>query len=623
MADAKRDNNFVTTLLAVSSVDGVTPVTLYANPTTHRLLVDLAGSGSGTVTSVTSANADISVATGTTTPVLTLNSATLPTVSTIVKRDANANIFANNSFLNTTSTVSAAGTTVLTVASSHNQYLTGSSTQTYQLPDATTLALSQTFTFNNNSSQSLTITNAGAVSQYVIPAGGSVQCFVTSIGSANGSWDFHAMAPATVTWGSGVTGLVMNSVLSTTPAISAGASSATAPSFIPQRGTLTTGYGGDATNLYGIIGGATAFTATTGGDFSVVGALSAGSGAGNGTVKSNGNFDLILQTGNATTGNITIADGANGNITITPNGTGNIIAQTDTLSITDDASSNYIDFYVLPTYVANYYEDVSSGSYIDMRVEDSDTHLELSDTNTGGTGPNVSLYHNSASPAANDVVGSLSFYGEDSAGNKQEYGRISTRIDDTTSTSEDSTLFLYNVVAGSLGNAALALTAGAVRPGANDDRSLGTSTVGWSDLFLAEGGVINWDNGDATLTQVGNDVTLAGASLTARIKPRTGTTTSSATPTINTDDVDFYSLTAQTVDITSFTTNLSGTPTDGQKLWIAITGTAARAITWGATFENGPVALPTTTVTTTRLDVAFIWNAVTSKWRCVASGSTV
>lgn len=99
---------------------------------------------------------------------------------------------------------------------------------------------------------------------------------------------------------------------------------------------------------------------------------------------------------------------------------------------------------------------------------------------------------------------------------------------------------------------------------------------------------------------------------------RTGTTTSSATPTINTDTTDFYSLTAQAVAITSFTTNLSGTPKEGQTLWIAITGTAARAITWGASFEASTVALPTTTVTTARLDVGFVWNTVTSKWRCVA-----
>lgn len=104
-----------------------------------------------------------------------------------------------------------------------------------------------------------------------------------------------------------------------------------------------------------------------------------------------------------------------------------------------------------------------------------------------------------------------------------------------------------------------------------------------------------------------------------RITPRVGSTTSSATPTINTDNYDIYKLTAQAVDITSFTTNLSGTPTDNQCLIIEITGTAARAITWGASFEASTIALPTTTVTTAMLAVAFIWNTATSKWRCVAA----
>lgn len=47
MAEAKRDQNRVTTLLGVSNVDGTTPVTLYADPTTHRLLVSSAGGGGG------------------------------------------------------------------------------------------------------------------------------------------------------------------------------------------------------------------------------------------------------------------------------------------------------------------------------------------------------------------------------------------------------------------------------------------------------------------------------------------------------------------------------------------------------------------------------------------------
>ncbi len=45
MAQAKRDDNYIPTLLAVSNADGTTPVVLWADPTTHRLLVS-ASSGS-------------------------------------------------------------------------------------------------------------------------------------------------------------------------------------------------------------------------------------------------------------------------------------------------------------------------------------------------------------------------------------------------------------------------------------------------------------------------------------------------------------------------------------------------------------------------------------------------
>ena len=112
-------------------------------------------------------------------------------------------------------------------------------------------------------------------------------------------------------------------------------------------------------------------------------------------------------------------------------------------------------------------------------------------------------------------------------------------------------------------------------------------------------------------------VTLTGAQTLTnkRINPRTGTTTSSATPSINTDNVEFYSITALAVDITGFT--MTGTPVDGQRLVIAITGTGTRAITWGSSFESSSATLPTS-IGTSRLDVGFVWNSVTSKWRCVA-----
>ena len=48
-------------------------------------------------------------------------------------------------------------------------------------------------------------------------------------------------------------------------------------------------------------------------------------------------------------------------------------------------------------------------------------------------------------------------------------------------------------------------------PDANDGAPLGTSSAAWSDLFLAEGGVINWDSGDVTITQTGDELDFAGA----------------------------------------------------------------------------------------------------------------
>jgi hypothetical protein len=45
MANAKHDENSIATLIAVSSADNSTPVRLWADPVTHRLLVDLAGGG--------------------------------------------------------------------------------------------------------------------------------------------------------------------------------------------------------------------------------------------------------------------------------------------------------------------------------------------------------------------------------------------------------------------------------------------------------------------------------------------------------------------------------------------------------------------------------------------------
>lgn len=101
-----------------------------------------------------------------------------------------------------------------------------------------------------------------------------------------------------------------------------------------------------------------------------------------------------------------------------------------------------------------------------------------------------------------------------------------------------------------------------------------------------------------------------------RVTKRVVTTTQAAEPTINTDNGDIFSITALAQAITSFTTNLTGTPVEGDMIMIQITDNGTpRAITWGASFTSTTTALPTTTVASTMLRVVFQYNTT---WQCVA-----
>jgi hypothetical protein len=62
--------------------------------------------------------------------------------------------------------------------------------------------------------------------------------------------------------------------------------------------------------------------------------------------------------------------------------------------------------------------------------------LAITGTDAGATGAVINLYHDSASPAASDSPGIIRFQGEDSGGNQETYGTISTTIGSATHLSE-------------------------------------------------------------------------------------------------------------------------------------------------------------------------------------------
>jgi len=61
------------------------------------------------------------------------------------------------------------------------------------------------------------------------------------------------------------------------------------------------------------------------------------------------------------------------------------------------------------------------------------------------------------------------------------------------------------------------LVENALSPVTSDGVALGTGSLMWSDLFLASGSVVNFNNGDVTLTHTSNTLTVAGGSLVATV----------------------------------------------------------------------------------------------------------
>lgn len=121
--------------------------------------------------------------------------------NSVVLRDADENIVVNSVTQELTKTVSSAGTTTLTPASSHFQVLTGTTTHTYKLPDASTLPTGSIWVFDNDSTGNLTVTdNAGATIDVVAPGGYST-VFLEANGTVGGEWGRFGMIPAEVNWG--------------------------------------------------------------------------------------------------------------------------------------------------------------------------------------------------------------------------------------------------------------------------------------------------------------------------------------------------------------------------------------------------------------------------------------
>ena len=123
---------------------------------------------------------------------------------------------------------SAGGTTALTPASPHFQILNGTSAQTFQLPDATSLATGSSWIFDNDSTGNLYVVDNASGAVDTVAPGGYATVFLEANGTVAGTWGRFGMIPAEVNWGTNSLDLVSTVITNGTW----------------QGGTIQSGYGG-------------------------------------------------------------------------------------------------------------------------------------------------------------------------------------------------------------------------------------------------------------------------------------------------------------------------------------------------------------------------------------------
>jgi len=137
--------------------------------------------------------------------------------SSIASRDSNGNSTFNRVDGTSTTIVSSGQTVSMNAGSGQIQKVTGSSTVTFKLPDATTLINGSRFQFNNNSTGVVTIQNNGAGAITTMQSGSFLEVTCTDNSTTNGGWDVHWYMPSSAVYGNA--GLSVTGTLSATSTV--------------------------------------------------------------------------------------------------------------------------------------------------------------------------------------------------------------------------------------------------------------------------------------------------------------------------------------------------------------------------------------------------------------------
>jgi len=388
-----------------------------------------------------------------------------------------------------------------------------------------------------------------------------------------------------------------------------------------QNGDLVLSSEASTGGILQLLGG----NSTNGGDI----ALNAGPyGATNGN---GGNISLTpgIKNGTGTVGHVNVADPASGFVSILdtsslsanrtytfPNATGTLVLASNTQTITGKDLTTGNTF---PTFNQN-----TTGSAATLTTSRT-IGILTGDVTSSGSGFNGSANNTNTTTVTKINGTSLAGLATGILKNTTTTGvpSIAVAADFPTlnqnTTGSAATLTTGRTVQTNLASTSSATFDGSanITPGVTGTLPVGNGGTGATTLT----GLVKGNGTSAfSAATAGTDYLAPTSTIQTRINPRTNTVTSSATPSINTDTTDEFTITALAVAITSMTTNLTGTPVNGQELMIRFKDNgSAQTISWGTSFTSSGVAtLLATTVASKTHYVKLRYDSTAAKWVCMA-----
>jgi hypothetical protein len=141
----------------------------------------------------------------------------------------------------------------------------------------------------------------------------------------------------------------------------------------------------------------------------------------------------------------------------------------------------------------------------------------------------------------------------------------------------------------------------------SDGGALGSATKMWSDLFLASGGVINWNNGNVTITHAAGTLTIAGGDIVLSDKILQRPVLKDYGETVNaiggtgggTQDIDLTlgNVVTATVDTSANTFTFSNPSASGTacSFTLILTNGGSQTVNWPASVDWASGVAPTLT----------------------------